>query len=275
MTMNIDTSLIAGAITSRTKAIMIMHYGGVSCDMEPLNEIKKTYDIPIIEDSAHSIGACKNGQPLGSYGDFSCISFDRLKNVSTGEGGVLLCKEDWAKKVEVPYENGTDRSAFRRGEVSSYGWISRGSNFCMSEYTAAVLLALLEDVKIITDRRRSNWDKLYSMLVNTGELGDMLPINDTSCQHNGHIFFVKLANKEQRDEVMQQLNECGVQCSFHYVPLHRSAQGIKVGAKLDVDIHTSKESDRLLRLPMHHALTDQQIESITTHLLAALPVTIK
>lgn len=267
-TMNIDSNLLESAITAKTKAVVIMHYGGVACEMKKIVEICKQRNIVLIEDNAQGIGATYHDIPLGSFGDFSCISFDSLKNISCGEGGVLLYKEKFTKSVDVCFENGTNRNDFSEGKVEYYEWVNRGSKFAISEFNAAILYPLLLNTETITDTRKERWQKLYDSIFQEEKIKHLLTPKLLLYNHNAHIFFLKCAHKKERDALMKFLNSKEISCSFHYTPLHSSVQGKKLGLHLPNDTHTTKESERLLRLPMYNTLTDSNIEYITDNLIS-------
>jgi dTDP-4-amino-4,6-dideoxygalactose transaminase len=267
-TMNIDSNLLESAITAKTKAVVIMHYGGVTCEMEKIVEICKRRNIILIEDNAQGIGGTYHDIPLGSFGDFSCISFDSLKNISCGEGGVLLYKKKFEKSVAVCFENGTNRNDFSEGKVEYYEWVDRGSKFAISEFNAAILYPLLLNTETITDTRKERWQKLYDSIFQEEKIKHLLTPKLLLYNHNAHIFFLKCAHKKERDTLMKFLNSKEISCSFHYTPLHSSVQGKKLGLHLPDDKHTTKESERLLRLPMYNSLSDSDIEYIIENLVS-------
>ena len=241
-TMNIDARAIEAAITDRTRAVLAMHYGGVGCDMRTILDVCQRHDVLCIEDAALSIGATLNGQPLGSFGDISAISFDSMKNITCGEGGVLLVQERFVPTVEVAFENGTDKRAFERGQVPAYTWTARGSKFALSEFNAAVLLPLLENEERITRERRARWDALYDALAASDFFSPMLPNALRDGEHNGHVFWLLAPSRAERDELLTALTAAGVPAAFHYQVLD-GGQEVPRAADL---------ADRVVRLPVHH-----------------------
>ena len=267
-TMNINADLIEAAITPKTKAIIAMHYASIGCEMEKIVDLCNHHNIALIEDNAQGTEATYHGQLLGTFGDFSCLSFDILKNISCNEGGALLLKEPFIDAFDIVYENGTNRTAFRKGKVDSYEWVDRGSKFSMSEYTAAVLYPLLIKSESINKTRRKKWDDLLSRINREESLSKYIPRAMFDYDHNGHIAYLKFESTEQRNLVMKYLNDHGIQSSFHYVSLDLSIAGQK-------HIHpnnffAAQESNRLLRLPMHNYLTEDEMDRITSTLIHSL-----
>ncbi len=269
-TMNIDASLIEAAITKQTKAVIAMHYAAIPCELEKIKSICKKYNLILIEDNAQGMQAFYNNQRLGSFGDFSCFSFDILKNISCNEGGVLLCKNEWLDAVDIAYSIGTNKTAFSKGLVDKYEWISKGSKFGMSEYTAAVLYPLLEKSAIITEERKKIWLSLYDKIKNEEQLRKFIPQIMLSTDHNGHIAYLMFENQPQRYNVMNYLNNNGIPCSFHYVPLDDSVNGRKNTANKNVCEISLQQSNCLLRLPMHNYLTEIEQSKIVTILMEAI-----
>lgn len=273
-TMNIDAGLLERAITPKTRAVVVMHYSGVACDIETIADCCTRHGIVLIEDNAQGLGATLNGRKLGSFGDFSCVSFDRMKNISAGEGGVLLCRPEYADAVDVAFEKGTNKSDFMKGKAPAYEWIARGSNFSISEYNAAILLPLLERSGEITAGRLSVWNALYEAIRNADLPAPALPTSQYDSGHNGHIFFLKAVNVEQRNAIMSLLCRSGVPAFFHYTPLHGSLMGNQyrfINGGID---RSAEESDRLLRLPMHNFLKAEEISQITDVLAEFVSVSI-
>lgn len=261
-TMNLDVSLLERAAGPRTRAVVLMHYSGVACDIETVSAFCKARDIILIEDNAQGLGANHKGRPLGSFGDFSCVSFDRMKNVSAGEGGVLLCRPPFSEATDIAYEKGTNRSAFLRGKAPAYEWVAKGSNFSMSEYTSAILLPLLNRLESITEQRLNIWNTMYEALRDTGTLTTTLPHAQRSSGHNGHLFYLKFKNRATRDAVMNSLAREGIPAYFHYTPLHHSALGNRYPFLHGGTEHAETESGRLLRLPIHNYLSEDDISRI-------------
>jgi dTDP-4-amino-4,6-dideoxygalactose transaminase len=267
-TMNIDASLIEEAITPRTKAVVVMHYSGVTCEMQKIVEVCQRRNIVLIEDNAQGIGARFQGKLLGALGDFSCISFDSLKNISCGEGGILLFKEKHRKSVEVCFENGTNRHEFMEGKAALYEWVNRGSKFVISEFNAAILHPLLLQSESIIQKRRAQWQQLYDAIAAQSALARLLTPKLLAYEHNAHIFFLKSRDKSERDNLIKHLNSKGIASSFHYTPLHTSLRGKELGFGMKEDRFTTSESDRLLRLPIYSSLTREDIEYIVSSLAA-------
>ena len=267
-TMNIDPESIVRSITPATRAVVIVHYAGVACATDTIRKICDDHGLLLIEDSAQGIGCSDKGKPMGSMGDFSCISFDSLKNISCGEGGLLLCKEYHWPKVLMAFNNGTNREAFERKQTNCYEWVAAGSKFEMSEFSAAILHPLLINSESILWQRRQLWQRLYDSLLIAGVPESLLPTSIANKPHNGHLFYIKCSGK--REELIEYLQSKGIPSAFHYSPLHSSTRAKKEGWKMDCDTHTTIESGRLLRLPIHNFLTDPQIGHIATTLVAFL-----
>ena len=267
-TMNIDETKIEEAITPRTKAIVPVHYAGVGCEMDTINEIAKKYNLYVIEDAAQGVMASYKGKALGSIGDLGCYSFHETKNIQSGEGGALLVNnEKLVYRAEVIYEKGTNRLAFARGLVDRYTWIDIGSSFLASELNTAFLYAQLEDAHIITNKRLKLWNRYYENLKPLEEKGHIeLPKVPKHCQHNGHIFWIKVKDKEERSELMSFLKQKEIQTTFHYIPLHTAPAGKKYGEFVGEDKYTTKESERLIRLPMFYDLTEKEVDMICDYI---------
>ncbi|PCH95438.1 MAG: dTDP-4-amino-4,6-dideoxygalactose transaminase [Bacteroidetes bacterium] len=263
-TMNIDASLIEHGITEKTKAVVVMHYGGVACEMDAIVEICKKHNIPLVEDNAHGIMATYRGMPLGSFGDISCISFDHQKNITCNQGGsISINNKSLLAKFESIYDLGTDKANFLRGEIENYEWQSTGSNHQMSELSAAFLYAQLEEADMLTKQRLLSWN-LYHDLLKELVIRECiaLPYIPEYCKHNGHIFYIKTNNAPKRDELIAFLKTHEITALFHYTPLHSSEFGKKAGRISGSDLHTKNESEKLIRLPLYHEITQEQIEFI-------------
>ena len=257
-TLNINEELIEDAITEKTKVIVPVHYAGVSCEMDKIMKIASDHGITVVEDAAQCILASYKGRPLGSIGDFGCLSFHETKNIHCGEGGSLLLNNlNYMARSDIVMEKGTDRKKFIRGEVDKYTWQDIGSSFLMNEITAAFLYDQLLNVKEIIKERMALWNLYFETLDNLE--GVDLPTIPTQCKHNGHIFHIRLKDALTRDKLQKYLNEKGVQTATHYVPLHSSPFGSKVTTFVGDDIYTTRESSRLLRLPLHNRLTKTDI----------------
>jgi dTDP-4-amino-4,6-dideoxygalactose transaminase len=253
-TLNIDETIVEDAITSRTRAIMPVHYAGVAADMEVLSGIAARHGLAIIEDAAQGVGATYRGAPLGSLGTLAALSFHGSKNVSCGEGGALLVNDaSFEERAEILWEKGTNRSRFIRGEVDKYTWMDIGSSFLPSEVTAALLLAQLEAVDVITIRRREAWHRYHAALAGLEQAGWVRrPVVPQECDGNAHIYAVLLPTAELRDPVLSALKARGIQATFHYIPLHSAPAGRRLGRVHGSTAVTDELSARLLRLPLFH-----------------------
>ena len=263
-TMNIDETLIEDAITERTRAIVPVHYAGVSCEMDKICEIAQKHNLYVIEDAAQGIMSTYKGRALGSIGDFGCYSFHETKNYSMGEGGAILINDNkHVERAEIIREKGTDRSKFFRGQIDKYTWVDNGSSYLPSELNAAYLYAQLEMAEVINSTRLKSWDNYYnglSVLYDNGMIE--LPFIPKDCIHNAHMFYIKAKDGSERDRLINYLKENGVLSVFHYIPLHSAPAGGKYGTFYGVDRFTTRESERLLRLPMYYGLDSKTIESI-------------
>lgn len=264
-TMNINESLIEQAISIRTKAIVVVHYAGVSCEMDTIIDLARKYNLFVIEDAAQGIMSEYNGRILGTIGDFGCYSFHETKNISMGEGGALLISNsDYNESAEIIREKGTNRSKFFRGQIDKYTWVDRGSSYLPSELNAAYLYAqLLGSEQIYSDRMKI-WNLYYKNLMLLKEKGLVdLPEIPCNCKHNAHMFYIKVRNIQVRTDLINYMKENEVMAVFHYIPLHSSPAGIKYGCFSGVDRYTTQESERLLRLPMFFGLTLEKSNFIT------------
>jgi dTDP-4-amino-4,6-dideoxygalactose transaminase len=270
-TLNLDEEKIEAAITNRTKAIVVVHYAGVACDMDPILNIARTHGLKIVEDAAQGLMSTYNGKPLGSIGDLGTLSFHETKNVISGEGGALLINDPrLTQRGEIIREKGTDRSRFFRGEVDKYTWQDIGSSFLPGELIAAFLWAQFEEAKQITLERMARWNFYHDLAAPLEDRGILRrPIVPENCIHNGHMYYVLLPSPKHREVALNELKKNNVNSVFHYVPLHSSPAGVRYGrtsGSLDV---TVMQSERLVRLPMFVGLTvDQQCNII--HCLASL-----
>lgn len=263
-TMNIDENLIEKAITSKTKAIVPVHYAGVACNMDKIMEIAKKYNIYVVEDAAQAVMSTYKGRSLGSIGDISAFSFHETKNYSMGEGGAILIQnEKFIERAEIIREKGTNRSRFFRGQVDKYTWVDIGSSYLPSELNAAYLFAQLEEAKKINNNRLLAWNKYFTLLKVLKEKGKIdLPHIPKECEHNAHMFYIKCKNLEERTKLSEFLKDQGIMAVFHYIPLHTSEAGEKYGRFFGEDKYTTKESERLLRLPLYYGIEDKNIEYI-------------
>lgn len=265
-TMNINENLIESAITKKTKAIIPVHYAGVSCEMDTIMGLAAQYGIFVIEDAAQGVMATYKGQALGGIGDFGCYSFHETKNYSMGEGGAILLRDDrYVEQAEIVREKGTNRSNFLRGQVDKYTWVSQGSSYLPSDINAAYLWPQLEQADEINQDRLRSWSHYYEALKPLGDAGKLvLPVIPAECKHNAHMFYIKVKDIDVRSRLINFLKENEVAAVFHYVPLHTSPAGKKFGTFSGEDRYTTKESERLLRLPMYYGLQDQEIDDICT-----------
>lgn len=266
-TMNIDEKLIEDAVTDRTKAIVPVHYAGVSCEMDAIMEIAGRHGLAVVEDAAQGIMSTYKNKALGTIGDFGCFSFHETKNYSMGEGGALLIRDPKdVEEAEIIREKGTNRSKYYRGQVDKYTWINYGSSYLPSDMNAAYLYAQLEIAEEINNARLSIWRQYYENLKPLAEENRIqLPTVPEGCVHNGHMFYIKTADIEERTKLIDYLKEKGIHAVFHYIPLHTAPAGRKFGRFHGEDRHTTRESERLLRLPMYYGLSEDEVEYICSH----------
>ena len=265
-TMNIDEKLIEDAITEKTKGIVPVHYAGVGCEMDEIMKIAKKHELFVVEDAAQCIMAEYKGKALGTIGDFGCLSFHETKNISCGEGGALLiAHEKDIESAEIFREKGTDRSKYFRGQVDKYRWQNYGSSYLPSELNAAYLYAQLELAEQITAARLAIWEQYREELFGLQEKGMLeLPFVPDYCKQNGHMFYVKTKDVEERTALIDFLKNNVIMTVFHYLPLHSAPAGLKYGRFHGEDHYTTKESERLLRLPLYYGLTQEQVSFIST-----------
>ncbi len=264
-TMNIDEALIEAAITDKTKAIAPVHYAGVACEMDKIMELARKYNLFVIEDAAQGIMSSYKGKALGTIGDFGCFSFHETKNYSMGEGGALLIqKEEYVEEAEIIREKGTNRSKFYRGQIDKYTWVNFGSSYLPSDMNAAYLYAQLEMAEEINDSRLACWNRYYSNLKPLADEGKIeLPVIPDGCVHNAHMFYIKTKDIEERTELIAFLKSKDIMSVFHYIPLHTAPAGLKYGRFHGEDRYTTRESERLTRLPMFYGLTMEQVDYIS------------
>lgn len=263
-TMNIDETLIEAAVTEKTRAIVPVHYAGVACEMDTIMEIAKRHRLCVIEDAAQGMMSTYKGKMLGTIGDYGCYSFHETKNYSMGEGGALLVRNSKdILRAEIIREKGTNRSQFFRGEVDKYSWQASGSSYLPSDMNAAYLWAQLEQAEEINQNRLRSWNLYYELLGPLAEEGKIeLPVVPEGCVHNGHMFYIKAKDLEERTRLIAYLRENEIYAVFHYVPLHTAPAGKKFGEFRGEDKYTTRESERLLRLPMYYGLTEEEITYI-------------
>ena len=260
-TMNIDETLIEDAITDKTKAIVPVHYAGVGCEMDVIMDIAKRHNLYVVEDAAQGMCATYNGKTLGTFGDFGTYSFHETKNYSMGEGGaILINREGYIEQAEIIREKGTNRNQFFRGQVDKYSWVAPGSSYLPSDMNAAYLWAQLEVSDKVNENRMQSWRRYWDGLFELEQKGYItLPIIPDECKHNAHMFYIKTKDLEERTQLLAYLKERGIGAVFHYVPLHSAPAGKKFGRFHGDDRYTTKESERLVRLPMYYGLTEDDI----------------
>ncbi|ABS64924.1 TDP-4-keto-6-deoxy-D-glucose transaminase [Parvibaculum lavamentivorans DS-1] len=264
-TLNIDETLIEQAITSRTKAIMVVHYAGVGCEMDAILEIARRYDLIVIEDAAQGLYADYRGKPLGSFGHLSAFSFHETKNIVSGEGGALMINDSkFIDRGEILWEKGTNRVKYKRGIVNKYNWVDVGSSFLPSEITSAFLYAQLEVGRQATDQRLALWQAYHDAfrpLQETGKLS--IPNPPDHCAHNGHIFYILAPTAKHREIWLDQLGvRDGINAVIHYVPLHSAPAGLRFGRSCGEMTVTDEISARLVRLPLHLQLSPDDVSRV-------------
>lgn len=265
-TMNLDETLLEDAITDKTRAIAAVHYAGVSCEMDTILEIAGRHHLTVVEDAAQGVMSSYKGRALGTLGDFGCYSFHETKNYSMGEGGALLIRDpEKISEAEILREKGTNRSQFFRGQIDKYTWVDYGSSFLPSELNAAYLMAQLDQADAINNARLARWEQYYRLLSPLAAEGRIeLPVIPKDCVHNAHMFYIKTRDLEERQALIQALREQGILAVFHYIPLHSSPAGKKFGRFHGEDRYTTKESERLLRLPMYYSLTEENVNDVVS-----------
>ena len=251
-------------MTEKTKVIVPVHYAGVACEMDTIMEIAKKYNLKVVEDAAQGVDACYKGKALGTIGDFGCYSFHETKNFTMGEGGALVFqKNEYQEKAEILREKGTDRSKFFRGQIDKYRWIDYGSSYLPSEMNAAYLYAQLEECDKINRKRHQVYDGYHERLEDLEKQGKIQrPVVPEGCVHNAHMYYIKVRDLSVRSRLIAYLKENGICAAFHYVPLHSSPAGEKFGRFCGEDVYTTKESERLVRLPMFYDLSETDMEYI-------------
>ena len=257
-TMNIDENKIEAAITDKTRVIVPVHYAGVACEMDTIMEIAKQHGLLVVEDAAQAIMSLYKGKYLGTIGDFGCYSFHETKNLSMGEGGAIaINKPEDVINAEIIREKGTNRSQFYRGQVAKYNWVSYGSSYLPSDLNAAYLWGELLHADVIQNDRMNTWNRYYEAFQPLAERGTIeLPQIPGNCVHNAHMFYIKCRDIGVRTDYIEYMRKKGILCVFHYVPLHSAPAGLRYGTFAGIDEHTTKESDRLVRLPLYYGLSD-------------------
>lgn len=268
-TMNIDETKIEDAITEKTKAIVPVHYAGVACEMDTIMDIAKRHGLTVIEDAAQGVMSTYKGKALGAIGDYGCFSFHETKNYSMGEGGCILIQDpEKAEEAEIIREKGTNRSKFFRGQIDKYTWVDKGSSYLPSDMNAAYLWAQLELAEQINADRMHSWNLYDEALQPLKEAGRIeLPYIPAECEHNAHMFYLKAKDLEERTALITHLKEDGISAVFHYIPLHTAPAGVKFGRFHGEDIYTTRESERLVRLPMYYHLKEEDIHKVTDSIL--------
>lgn len=263
-TMNIDETLIEEAVTERTKAVVPVHYAGVGCEMDTIMDIAGRYGLAVIEDAAQGVKSTYRGHPLGTIGDYGCYSFHETKNYSMGEGGAIVVKdESKAELAEIIREKGTNRSRYFRGQIDKYTWVEAGSSYLPSELNAAYLWAQLEKADEILCNRMETWEMYREGLDRLAKAGRIeLPHIPDACEHNGHMFYIKTKDLEERTRLIQYMKSLGISLVFHYIPLHTAPAGRKYGKFIGTDRYTTKESERLVRLPLYYGMKKIDVERV-------------
>lgn len=263
-TMNIDEKKIEDAITDKTRVIAPVHYAGVGCEMDTIMDIAKRHNLKVVEDAAQGVMATYKGKALGAIGDFGAYSFHETKNYSSGEGGAILIRnpED-AERAEIIREKGTNRAKFFRGQIDKYTWVDMGSSYLPSDMNAAYLYSQLEVADKINEDRLASWNHYYERLTKLADEEKIsLPYVPEECQHNAHMFYIKCKDIDERQALIKHLAENDIMAVFHYIPLHSAPAGKALGRFHGADEYTTKESERLLRLPMFYGLKSEQVDLI-------------
>lgn len=272
-TLNLDESLLEKLITPRTKAIFVVHYAGVACEMDVISEVAARYQLPVVEDNAHGLFGKFHGKNLGTLGVMATQSFHETKNISSGEGGALLINDPkYIERAEIIREKGTNRSRFFRGMVDKYTWVDIGSSYLPSEMISAMLLAQLEARDRIQTKRKAIWSTYFQELSGwADEFGIQLPYVPDYCEHPGHIFYLLMPNLEVRTRFISWMKSQGILCVFHYLPLHLSDMGLQLGSKPGDCPITEEISDRIVRLPLFYDLTENEVSSVIKSALKFRP----
>jgi len=265
-TLNIDETLIEDAITEKTKAIVPVHYAGVSCEMDTIMKIANKYKLFVIEDAAQGIASTYKQKPLGTIGDYGCLSFHETKNLSMGEGGALLIKDESnIENAEIIREKGTNRSKFYRGQIDKYTWVAAGSSYLPSDLNAAYLWAQMEKSDEIYANRMRSWNQYYASFQSLEEKGLVnLPFIPKECTHNAHMFYLKTKDLKERTNFIEYMKENDILTVFHYIPLHSAPAGKLFGTFSGEDKYTTKESERLVRLPLYYGMQEKDIEKVVS-----------
>lgn len=263
-TMNIDEAKIEAAVTERTRVIVPVHYAGVACEMDAIIKIARRHSLIVVEDAAQAVMSTYKGRACGTIGAFGCYSFHETKNYSMGEGGAIVINDPaYIERAEIIREKGTNRQRFFRGQVDKYTWVDRGSSYLQSDLNAAYLWAQLEQADKINDDRLRSWGAYYEGLSSLAEKGLIeLPIVPQGCVHNAHMFYIKCSDLSERSELIAHLRARNIQSVFHYIPLHSSPAGQRFGRFVGEDEFTTRESERLLRLPLYYGLSAEDVRRV-------------
>ncbi len=263
-TMNIDETKIEAAITEKTKAIVAVHYAGVACEMDTIIDIAARHQLKVVEDAAQGVMSTYKGKALGTIGDFGCYSFHETKNYSMGEGGALIINDaSYIERAEILREKGTNRSKFFRGQVDKYTWVDFGDSYLPSELNAAYLWAQLQKADEINTDRKQTWNYYREALAPLAKAGRLrLPTIPSECNHNAHMFYIKLKDLSERTAFIEHMKSHGILSVFHYIPLHTAPAGKKFGYYHGEDAYTTKESERLVRLPLYYRIAHESAEAV-------------
>jgi len=264
-TMNIDETLVEEAVTGKTKAIVVVHYAGVSCEMDEIMRISREHNLLVVEDAAQGVMSTYKGKSLGTIGHLGCFSFHETKNYQCGEGGALLINDDsYVERAEIIREKGTDRSKFFRGQVDKYSWVDMGSSYLPSEVNAAFLYAQLQYANDINEDRLASWSLYYQKLKDLADKDIInLPTIPKNCEHNAHMFYIKVDDINERGKLIAYMKEHDITCVFHYVPLHNSSAGVKYSHFYKGDQYTTSESEKLIRLPLYYGMSEETVSKVT------------
>lgn len=260
-TMNIDERKIEQAITEKTKVIVPVHYAGVACEMDTIMDIARKHNLLVVEDAAQGVMSTYKGKALGTIGDFGCYSFHETKNYSMGEGGAICINDSkYIERAEIIREKGTNRSKYYRGQIDKYTWVDLGSSYLPSDINAAYLYAQIENAELINKKRLHLWNLYFQGLKQLQKRKLIeLPVIPKWCAHNSHMFYIKVKDLEERIRLIEYLKENEIMAVFHYIPLHNAPAGKQFGEFIGEDMFTTKESERLLRLPMYYSLNDEDV----------------
>lgn len=263
-TMNIDETKVEDAITEKTTVICVVHYAGVGCEMDTILDIARRHGLKVVEDAAQGVMGWYKGKALGAIGDVGCYSFHETKNYTMGEGGAVLVNHpEQVEQAEIYREKGTNRSKFIRGQIDKYTWVDYGSSYLPSDLNAAYLYPQLEDADKINDDRMATWNRYYEGLTPLAQAGKIeLPVIPEGCVHNAHMFYIKCKDLEERTALISFLKERDIYSAFHYIPLHTAPAGKRFGRFHGEDVYTTRESERLTRLPLYYGLTAEDCQEV-------------